>query len=95
MKKLVLFSGAAVALLSACVSPEGVSGNSNTRSFAEVPENVRAIAGPGQDLSDVRINNADGCFVYRHQGPVETTYLPLRNRKGQPICAKRDEPAEA
>ena len=56
---------------------------------------MRAIAGPGQDLSDVRINNADGCFVYRYNGPVETTYLPLRNRKGQPICAKRDTPAEA
>lgn len=95
MKKMVFLSGSAVLLLSACVSPEGVSGNTNTRSFAEVPENVRAIAGPGQDLSDVRINNADGCFVYRYNGPVETTYLSLRNRKGQPICAKRDTPAEA
>ena len=95
MKKLVVLSGVTVCLLSACVSPEGGASDANSRGFAEVPENVAAIAAPGQDLSNVRINNADGCFVYRHQGPVETTYLPLRNRKGQPICAKRDAPAEA
>ena len=91
MKKLGILTGAVVVSLSACVSPEGASGGADTRSFGSVPENVRAIAAPGQDLSDVRLNNSDGCFVYRYQGPVETTYLPLRNRKGQPICAKRDE----
>ena len=95
MKKLVLLSGGAVLLLSACVSPEGVSSDPSMRSLGEVPENVRAIAAPYQDLSDVRINASDGCFVYRHSGPVETTYLPLRNKKGQPICAKRDAPAAA
>ncbi|MCI2394458.1 hypothetical protein [Aliiroseovarius sediminis] len=95
MKKLVIMTGAALVSLSACVSPEGVSGGVDTRSMGQVPENVRAIAAPYQDLSDVRINEADGCFVYRHQGPVETTYLPLRNRKGQPICVKREESAEA
>ncbi|UWQ14737.1 hypothetical protein K3556_02250 [Aliiroseovarius sp. M344] len=91
MKKLSILSSAVVVSLSACVSSEGVSGNTNTRAMGAVPENVRAIAAPGQDLSDVRLNNTDGCFVYRYQGPVETTYLPLRNRKGQPICAKREE----
>ncbi len=95
MKKLVVLSSAAACLLSACVSPEASGGDPNSRGFAEVPESVAAIAAPGQDLNNVRMNNSDGCFVYRHQGPVETTYLPLRNRKGQPICAKRDAPAEA
>ncbi|SEV96503.1 hypothetical protein SAMN05444851_0580 [Aliiroseovarius sediminilitoris] len=89
MKKLGILSSAAVVTLSACVNPEGVGGNATSRPLNPVPENVRAIAAPYQDLSDVQINASDGCFVYRHQGPVEATYLPLRNRAGQPICTKR------
>jgi len=94
MKKLVVLSGGAMCLLSACVSPVDIGGDPSLRGLGKVPENVRAIAAPYQDLSDVRINKADGCFVYRHKGPVETTYLPLRAAKGQPICTKRDKPAE-
>lgn len=93
MKKPLILSGAVACLLSACVSPQSVSDDPSMRSLPELPENVRAIAAPGQNLSDVRINAEDGCFVYRHNGPVETTYLPLTNRKGQPICAKREETA--
>lgn len=96
MKKLLILPGLAACFLSACVSQQSVSDDPSMRSLPEIPENVKAIAAPGQDLSDVRINAEDGCFVYRHNGPVETTYLPLTNRKGQPICAKREEaPAKA
>lgn len=96
MKKSIVFLGLAAGTLAACVSPENSNSGPSSRNLSELPENVRAIAAPGQDLNNVRINPADGCFLYRHVGPVETTYLPLTNRRGQPICAKREEtPAKA
>ena len=73
-------------LLAACAtttsntSPEGY--------IAELPEGVLAIAAPYQDLSAVRIDPVDGCYVYRHVGVVETTFLPLRTRDGRPICTR-------
>lgn len=54
----------------------------------EVPEAVAAIAAPYQDLSAVRVMPEDGCYWYRHQGPVETTMLPLLTTTGRAICTR-------
>lgn len=56
-----------------------------------LPESIVAIAAPNQDLTSVRLLPEDGCYWYRHTGPVETTLLPLRNVEGRPICTR---PAE-
>nr|WP_232222872.1 hypothetical protein [Sulfitobacter guttiformis] len=56
--------------------------------FTELPEGVLAIAAKNQDLTSVRIDPADGCYVYRYVGPVETTFLPLRADNGRPICSR-------
>ncbi|MEM6341253.1 MAG: hypothetical protein AAF729_08885 [Pseudomonadota bacterium] len=53
-----------------------------------LPENVVAIAAPNQDLRSARLMPEDGCYWYRHNGPVETTMIPLRNVGGRPICIK-------
>ncbi|WP_300034129.1 hypothetical protein [uncultured Roseobacter sp.] len=50
-----------------------------------LPAAVQDLAGPNQDLSTVRLMD-DGCYWYRHQGPVEATMLPLRTAAGNPIC---------
>ena len=60
----------------------------------EVPEQVVAVAAPGQNLQAVKWLETDDCFWYSHSGPVETTLLPLRNRRGQHICAAREAEAE-
>lgn len=52
-----------------------------------LPENVRAIAAPDQDLSTARLRPEDNCYWYEYRGPVETTLLPLKTVIGQPICA--------
>jgi hypothetical protein len=54
----------------------------------ELPPRVLEIAAPGQDLTMVRLNPADGCYQYRYAGPVEVTYLPLRAKGGRPICTR-------
>jgi len=56
-----------------------------------VPEAVAAIAGPGQDIASARVMPEDGCYWYRHDGPVETTWLPLRTADGRPICTRAPE----
>jgi hypothetical protein len=77
---------AAVMGLSACVAatPEGQT--------EEVSEQVRALAAPGQDLSQVRLES-DGCYWYRYDGPVETTFLPLLTREDRMICVRPQAPA--
>lgn len=87
MKKTVLGCGLAAMMLSGCMDATGA----NTDGLlATVPEEVIAIAGPNQNLEAVRVNPVDGCFEYRHIGPVETTFLPLRTAKGNPICTKAE-----
>ncbi len=86
MKKPILLLASAALSLAACEGtgvPSGPSG-----SFVQLPEGVLAIAAPYQDLSAVKIDEADGCYVYRHVGPVETTFLPLRSKEGRPICSR-------
>jgi hypothetical protein len=72
--------------ISACVTttPEGES--------EELSEEVRALAAPGQNLSEVRLES-DGCYWYRYEGPVETTFLPLLTREDRMICVRTPTPA--
>ena len=79
----------AVALgLSACVTAGEVTPPAEPGFLAEVPEAVAAAAAPGQSLRAVALREEDGCYWYRHAGPVETTLLPLRTREGRPICTR-------
>jgi len=57
----------------------------------ELPEAVVAIAAPYQNLEAVILREDDGCYWYRHVGPVETTELPLRTTAGRQICIQRPE----
>lgn len=84
---------AAAVALTACTEFEG----GNSGGFVTLSESVLDIAAPDQDLRAVRIDPEDGCYVYRHIGPVETTYLPLRTKQGRPICTQVEEttPAKA
>ncbi len=80
-----------VALVAACTTTGtgtggGAGGDAGTA--VKLPESVVAIAAPNQDLTSVRLLPEDGCYWYRHVGPVETTYLPLRTTEGRPICTR-------
>jgi hypothetical protein len=72
---------AAFGALGACATPPAEP------ELSALPENVLAIAGPGQDLSTARLRPEDNCYWYEYRGPVETTLLPLKTDNGQPICA--------
>ena len=82
---------AAALLLAACEAPveagreAGREGGAATRA---VPDAVRELAAPYQDVSTARVLEEDGCYWYRHVGPVETTLLPLRTAEGRRICAR-------
>lgn len=56
--------------------------------LTELPESVLAVAAPGQDLTAVMLMPEDGCYWYRHRGPVETTMLPLLTTSGRAICTR-------
>lgn len=71
----------ALLALDACAAPEAGPGR-------QLPKAVRAAAAPFQDLASAELRAEDGCYWYRHAGPVETTWLPLRTREGRPICAR-------
>lgn len=79
--------------LAACEATTTSSGGGDF--LREVPPEVVALAAPGQDLSSVRYMPEDGCYWYRHQGPVEATMLPLRTSSGRPICAPKTAEAAA
>jgi hypothetical protein len=91
MKAWVLIVGCAPLLAAACTDVHSTRGPTEGF-YKELPEGVLAIAATNQDLTAVRIDPADGCYVYRYVGPVETTFLPLRTTNGSPICSR---PADA
>jgi len=64
--------------LSACAPGSGLS---------EAPESVAQLAAPNQNLQAVVLKEEDNCYWYQHVGPVETTLLPLRSKRGGHICA--------
>ncbi|PID95831.1 MAG: hypothetical protein CSA85_00360 [Alphaproteobacteria bacterium] len=84
MRKLILALAAPV-LLTAC---EGTGANVGGH-LAELPPRIQELAAPHQDLRAVKLDPATYCYVYLHRGPVEDTYLPLRTRRGRPICAEK------
>ena len=90
MKNMALLIGGATMLLASCET----SGSGNGAGTV-APEAVQAIAAPNQDLDHVRIDPVDGCYTYRHVGPVETTFLPLRTTEGSPICSRQPDAEEA
>ena len=73
-----------VAGLGACTTATG----GNAGFIRNLPEEIVAMAAPNQDLNAVRLKEEDGCYWYRHSGPVETTMLPLRTVEGRPICTR-------
>lgn len=77
------------AAIAGCVSTGTGSGNGTAPEgeLPPLPEAVVAVAAPWQNLASARLMPADGCYWYEHQGPVETTLLPLRTPEGRPICA--------
>ena len=40
------------------------------------------------ELGRVVLLEEDGCYWFEHDGPVETTLLPLRSRQGGQICTR-------
>lgn len=81
--------GGMLLLLGACTDYPASGSDTSSGFIQNLPESVVAMAAPNQDLSAVRIEPSDGCYVYRYVGPVETTYLPLRTRAGNPICTRQ------
>jgi hypothetical protein len=83
--------GCATLLVSACDGIQGASSDPTDSFIKVLPEGVVVVAAPNQNLNAVRIDPADGCYVYRYAGPVETTFLPLRTVNGSPICTRPTE----
>ena len=75
-----------VLALGAC--SDTVSNSQGSRSLPPLPEQVASLAAPNQDLATARLRPEDNCYWYMHSGPVETTLLPLRTTRGNPICVK-------
>jgi hypothetical protein len=71
--------------IAACTDGSDYASSSNSR---PAPTQLAEIAAPGQDLSRVKLDPSNGCYLYRYRGPIETTYLPVRTRQGNPICTR-------
>lgn len=93
MKRLALLLAGTAQILASCEQFETGGTSTSGQYIGTLPEGVIEIAAPNQDLKSVQIDPVDGCYVYRHAGPVETTFLPLRSKSGQPICSRAPEPA--
>lgn len=78
----------ALLALGACTVPINQATDNSTGFIKELPEEVALIAAPYQNLQEVILQPNDGCYWYRHIGPVETTMLPLRTVEGRPICTQ-------
>lgn len=75
-------------VLGACSAPLNQATDKSTGFLNELPEGVAMIAAPYQNLQEVILRPEDGCYWYRHVGPVETMMLPLRTVAGRPICTQ-------
>lgn len=89
MRIRVWFLSGAALTFTACGDIQGSAPDSQY--IQQLSEGVLAIAAPYQDLKAVKIDPSDGCYIYRHVGPVETTFLPLRTVNGNPICSRAAE----
>ena len=83
-----VFFAVALLALGACTVPIDQGIDKSTGFLKELPEGVALIAAPYQNLEEVILKPEDGCYWYRHVGPVETTLLPLRTVEGRPICTQ-------
>ena len=83
---------AAMMVLAGCAVADGPATDPDTGFIEDLPEGVVAIAAPYQNLRAVRISPEDGCYWYLHDGPVESTLLPLRTVQGNPICTEAGLP---
>lgn len=81
--------------LGACAVPLAKTADPDAAIPAEVMTQLSALAAPYQDLQSAWLRPEDGCYWYRHIGPVETTMLPLRTVDGRPICTQRVAEAAA
>ncbi|WP_334151723.1 hypothetical protein [Hyphomicrobium sp.] len=89
MLKQKMMVAVALSLTAGCaVQPTGPGDAADQR--GNVPEAVIAMAAPDQDVTTARLVPEDGCYWYKHSGPVETTLLPLRTANGNPICVARE-----
>ncbi len=86
---------AAMTLLAGCAAVDVAPTDADTGFLEELPEGVLAVAAPYQNLRAVRISPEDGCYWYLHDGPVESTLLPLRTTQGNPICTQAGVPPAA
>lgn len=80
MKKIIFLSSLAV--LAACEPPSEFLG--------ELPDQVVQLVAPNQNLQAVKLLEEDNCYWYQHDGPVETTLLPLMSVNGGHICLRRE-----
>lgn len=78
-----VFLGGCAASLQPQTTPQALNG---------IPDQVTAIAAPFQNVATARKLAQDGCYWYVHEGPVETTFLPLRTGDGRPICSAPQKP---
>ena len=96
-KHVVLFLGykmitrylpflAFILALGACAPTVEMTRPQATGPTRELPEAVSQLAAPYQNVASARVLPEDGCYWYVHEGPVETTLLPLRTVDGRPIC---------
>jgi len=94
MNKFVWLLGCAPLLLAGCDEMATTGGGPSNQFIGTLSPDLLAIADPRQNLNAVKIDPVDGCFVYQYQGPVETTFLPLRSTEGRPICSQRPAAAQ-
>ena len=85
-KATLLFAG--LLALGACTPPVNETAEEEPGITEEVMAQLSVMAAPYQNVQTV-IQRPDGCYWYRHVGPVETTMLPLRTVDGRRICAQR------
>lgn len=88
-KKRSLMIASLLTLTAGCAIPPSIGGNARGKE-GSIPESVKAIAAPNQDINTAHLRPEDRCYWYKHSGPVETTLLPLRTVNGNPICAPRE-----
>ena len=89
MLKQKMMVAVALSLTAGCaVQPTGPGDAADQP--GNVPEAVIAMAAPDQDVATARLVPEDGCYWYKHSGPVETTLLPLRTANGNRICTPRE-----
>jgi hypothetical protein len=88
-----LFLLGSLLVLGACAVPVAETTDPGTGLSAELMTQLSGMAAPYQDLQSVRLRPEDGCYWYRHVGPVEATMLPLRTVDGRRICTQREAQA--